>query len=96
MRVVFTRLAVLELKEAATHYEIEFPGLGKRFRKEVRRAADRIAAYPTAWAVSSPGLRNCILHVFPYKLIYSVEDEHLLVIAVAHQHRRPDYWMDNF
>jgi len=34
------------------------------------------------------------MHKFPYKILYSVERDHLLVIAIAHQHRRPDYWID--
>lgn len=29
---------------------------------------------------------------FPYKLMYAVESDHIYVIAVAHQHRKPDYW----
>ena len=35
-----------------------------------------------------------ILSRFPYKLLYSVEADHLYVIAVAHLHRAPDYWVD--
>lgn len=93
MRVVYTWLAVQELKEAAAQYEMELPGLGKRFRQDVRKASNRIAAYPFAWTVSSPGFRSCIMHAFPYKLIYSIEKDHLLVVAVAHQHRKPDYWI---
>jgi len=39
-------------------------------------------------------VRKCLLHRFTYKLLYSVEEDHILVIAVAHQYRKPDYWVD--
>ena len=28
------------------------------------------------------------------KLLYSIEMDHVFIIAVAHQHRNPDYWVD--
>ena len=92
MRVIFTRLARQELEDAVRYYELEYSGLGSRFKEEVRKAALRIAAYPQAWSIERGDVRKCLLHKFPYKLMYSVEEDHILVIAVAHQHRKPDYW----
>ena len=31
---------------------------------------------------------------FPYKIIYSIEEDYILILAVAHQHQKPDYWID--
>jgi mRNA-degrading endonuclease RelE of RelBE toxin-antitoxin system len=31
---------------------------------------------------------------FPYGLIYTIDNGDILVLAVAHLHRRPDYWRD--
>jgi len=39
MKVIFSKLAKQELDDATRYYEIEFLGLGKRFREEVRKAA---------------------------------------------------------
>jgi len=94
MRVIFTRFAKLELDDAICFYELEYSGLGKKFKTEVKKAAVRIAENPQAWPVERGDVRKCLLHRFPYKLLYSVEEDHILVIAVAHQHRRPDYWID--
>ena len=93
MRVVFTRLARQELEDAIRYYELEYSGVGRRFKEEVRKATLRIAAYPQAWSIECGDVRKCLLHKFPYKLMYSVEENHILVIAVAHQHRKPDYWV---
>ena len=94
MRVVFTRYAKQELEDAICYYELEFPGLGKRFKDELRKATLRISERPQAWPVERGDVRKCVMHSFPYKILYAVEENHTLVIAVAHQHRRPDYWVD--
>ena len=94
-RIIFTKLAERELEDAMRYYEVESTGLGKRFRDEVRKAALRIAEYPLAWSVERGDIRKCLLHKFPYKLLYAVEDDHIVIIAVAHQHRKPDYWTDS-
>ncbi|MBI2304308.1 MAG: type II toxin-antitoxin system RelE/ParE family toxin [Chloroflexi bacterium] len=93
MRIIFTRYAKQELEDAVRYYELEYSGLGKRFKEEVERAALRIAEYPQAWSVDRGDVRKCLLHKFPYKLLYSIEEDHILVIALAHQHRKPDYWV---
>lgn len=93
MRVVFTRIARQELEDAVRYYELEYSGLGRRFKEEVRKASLRMAEYPNSWSIERGEVRKCLLHKFPYKLMYSVEEDHILVIAVAHQHRRPDYWV---
>jgi hypothetical protein len=47
-----------------------------------------------AWSVERGEIRKCLLHKFPYKLLYSIEADHILILAVAHQHREPEYWTD--
>ena len=93
MRVIFTRIARQELEDAVRYYELEYSGLGHRFKEEVRRAALRMAEHPQAWSIERGDVRKCLLHKFPYKLMYSVEEDHILIIAVAHHHRKPAYWV---
>lgn len=94
MKVVFSALAAKELQDTREYYELEFAGLGERFVTEVKLAIERIVQYPTAWSVERGDVRRNILPRFPYKLLYSVEPDHIFVIAIAHQHRKPDYWVD--
>ena len=93
MCVIFTRIATQELEDTVHFYNLESAGLGQLFKEEVRKAALRITEYPQAWSIERGEVRKCLLHKFPYKLLYSVEEDHVLVIAVAHQHRKPDYWV---
>jgi plasmid stabilization system protein ParE len=94
MKVFFSKYAKQELNDAVHYYELEYEGLGRRFKEEVKKAAIRISEYPQAWSVELGDIRKCLLHKFPYKLLYSIEEDHILVIAIAHQHRKPDYWIE--
>ncbi len=94
MKVIFSKYARQELEDAESYYELEFAGLGKRFKDEIRKAANRIGEYPKAWSIERGDVRKCLLHKFPYKLLYSIEEDHIFVVAVAHLHRRPDYRID--
>ena len=73
MHVIFTRYAKQELDGAVRFYELEYSGLGKRFKEEIKKAALRIAEYPQAWSVERSNIRKCLLHKFPFKLLYSIE-----------------------
>lgn len=93
MRVIFTVLAKQELR-SVRFYELEYSGLGRKLKEEVRKAALRIAGIPEGWSIARGNVRKCLLHMFPYKPLYAVDENHILIIAVAHQHRKPDYWFD--
>jgi len=94
MKVIFSKYAKLELEDAVYFHDLEFEGLGQRFKEEVKKAAKRISEYPKAWSIERGDVRKCLLHKFPYKLLYSIEEDHIVIIAVPHQHRKPDYWID--
>lgn len=73
-----------EFREAIRYYQNEAPGVGLRFFAEVRRGVTFITENPFA-AVA-------VLNHFPYSLLYAVESELVVIVAVAHQKRRPRYW----
>jgi plasmid stabilization system protein ParE len=94
MKVIFDKLAQLELKDATEFYELEVAGLGKRFQMEVKQGIRRICEYPLVWTKERGDIRKYILHKFPYKILYSIEEGYIYIIAIAHGHRRPNYWVD--
>ena len=57
-------------------------------------ATDRIVRFPEAWHPLGEEVRRCRLARFPYGLIYTIDKGDILVLVVAHLHRRPDYWRD--
>jgi len=70
MKLIFSTPALRELNEAINYYELEVKGLGKRFKTEVDLARKRISAYPFAWPIEKQDVRKCLLHKFPYKILY--------------------------
>ncbi len=96
MKIIFSKLAQQELEDGIHYYEIEYSGLGRKFKEEIKKAALRIAEYPEAWSIEQNEIRKCLLHKFPYKLLYSIETDHIFVIAIAHLHRSPDYWIEKY
>jgi len=51
-----------------------------------------IVEFPESAPEIASGIRKCVLRKFRFSLIYSIERDSLLVLAVAHQSRRPGYW----
>jgi plasmid stabilization system protein ParE len=81
-----------EVQAVALHYENERPGLGLRFESELSATFARMAEGPLLFAEIDPGVRRALLHIFPYGVFFTVEQELVLVIAVLHLHRHPSSW----
>jgi hypothetical protein len=92
MRLIFSPEARLEFEEAERFYNQQFAGLGTGLREEVRTALRRIRTWPLAFPVEGGEIRRALLGRFPYKLLYVIEPDHIYILAMAHQHRKPDYW----
>jgi len=86
--------AQFELDDGIVWYEEQVNGLGIAFLNEVLETFKRIKLNPHSWAPFSKRTRRCLLHRFPYGIIYQIRDNEILVIAIAHLHRKPDYWND--
>jgi toxin ParE1/3/4 len=92
LRVVLDQAAAAELREAAVFYEDCREGLGQEFLSSVEAAIDAIAHRPTLWRRLKGRFRRCLVHRFPYGVVYAVEDDVVYVAAVMHLKRRPGYW----
>ena len=89
---VFHPAARAEVEQSVEFYETRLNGLGLRFLAAVEQTAERISASPEAGAPLAGGFRKRIVSGFPYSVIYRVWEDYVYLVAVAHQHRRPDYW----
>ena len=94
MKVIIAKIAQQEFNEAKEFYEIEQAGLGTRFEKEIKKSILRIKQFPSTWPVEGDEVRRYFIHKFPYKILYSVQKDKIIILAFAHLHRRPDYWID--
>jgi len=96
MKVRFLPAAVLELESTADDYEEARPDLGSEFRREVRSIVALIERHhrigPSVSSGTKMVLREFLLDRFPYRLIYSIDANDIVIVALAHQHRRSEYW----
>ncbi len=93
MKALFAKEAQAELEEGQHYYEHKEAGLGEEFTESVRQGLRLVLAQPEAGRIEFEDVRRVILKRFPYKLLYIVESDHLMVVAVAHQRRQPHYWL---
>src|SRR5712664_2528681 len=73
-----------EMTEASVFYEAASPDLGVDFLDDVHRGVDVVRAHPGIGQEVGRGLKRVLLHRFPFSLIYAVEADAILIIAVAH------------
>lgn len=94
MHIVFIEPASLELDDAIEYYNLQSPGLGKKFLDEVLETIEIISRFPQLWACNTKNTRKAVLRKFPFNLIYTKLEDEIYIIAVAHQNREPEYWID--
>lgn len=83
--------AAADAREAALWYEAKREGLGAELVLELDGLYDRIAQHPLQFAEIGEGVRRALLRRFPYA-VYFVTDDVPVVLAVLHQHRKPERW----
>jgi plasmid stabilization system protein ParE len=81
-----------EFLEAARYYESEAPGVGLAFVVEVHKAVADLAEFPLTAQIVRGTIRKKVPRHFPYNILNSVEPDKIVIVAVAHQRRRPTYW----
>ena len=81
-----------EFIEAVAYYEECEPGLGLDFSREVYASIQNAVDYPAMWPEIEHEVRRCLVHRFPYGVLYSVESYGIAILAIMNLHRNPDYW----
>ena len=60
----------------------------------VQDAINHLVQFPESAPIIRGQVRGKVISRFPYSLMYRLEDDVILVLAVAHQKQRPEYWID--
>jgi toxin ParE1/3/4 len=92
MNFEFLPEASEELVLAALYYESKEKGLGIRFRDETAHVINHIVADPLLWRERKGGYRRVNFPVFPQYIAYFIRENKIVIAAVAHGHRKPNYW----
>ncbi|MEO7298450.1 MAG: type II toxin-antitoxin system RelE/ParE family toxin [Verrucomicrobiota bacterium] len=92
MNHVFHPEAALEFEDAVQFYQIHGRTLADRFTWKVRKSIQQILSTPERWRVVEADVRRCSVAIFPYAVLYSIEANFILILAIAHHKRDPGYW----
>ena len=84
--------ALVEFKEATLYYSEKSRLLGSAFYSEMEYAIERIVEHPLLYRVIDEDVRRCLAKRFPYAILYCIDDDYILILAVMHCSREPSYW----
>ena len=91
--------AATEAVEAAGWYEARRVGLGDDFHSEFKLVLDRLRegilpGTPWRGRLGERGVKRLLMRRFPFSVVFVTARDHVVVLALAHQRRKPNYWRD--
>jgi len=75
-----------------TFYKERAGDIAAAFFAEFTKAREEIVAFPEFWKPVGGGYRRKLLERYPFGIIYRVEGGEILIVALAHTSRQPEYW----
>lgn len=89
------KVAEDELNDAAGYYFSKAgTQIGNAFLDEFERSITLIDENQKLGTIVKEGLRIHPFRRFPYSIVYRETPRGPVIYAIAHQHRRPNYWAD--
>lgn len=90
--------AVAEFDAAVRWYEAQEPGIGLALIDRAQQARQDIVDWPDAappFTTTDDGavIRSRAVRGYPYRIIYTVDDGAAVILAYAHERRKPGYWL---
>jgi hypothetical protein len=92
MNIIFHPEAKKEFFASIAYYEDNVDGLGEDFHDEIFAAAQNAFQHPDLWPDIGEGIRRCLIHRFPYAVLYEITTSGLFIYAIMNLNRHPDYW----
>jgi toxin ParE1/3/4 len=92
MRYVFHPEALSEYREAVQYYTEQRIEVAQAFINTIEDAIYRIREFPNRYAVIEEDVHRCMVRRFPYGVLYTIEQDYILILAVMHCSREPGYW----
>jgi plasmid stabilization system protein ParE len=91
MKIVISKLASEEIENSNEYYNQQQINLGNIFKDSVQEIIDSIRTNPYLYPNITPEIKRTILYKFPFYIYYFVAEKEIVILSVAHQHRKPLY-----
>ena len=92
MKYVFHPEALAEYSEAVQYYDEQRTEIAQAFINAIEDAIFRIREYPNRYATIDEDIRRCMTRKFPFGILYTIEQDNILILAVMHCSREAGYW----
>ena len=80
------------MMQAAVFYETQQQDLGKRFLGVIQASLNNIQINPSLYPVIYLDVRRCITKTFPFNVLFRINKNQIIIVAIMHQSKNPDYW----
>lgn len=94
MKVIFHPEAYEEMLESVSFFEEKSLGLGLDLLAAIQESTRRIMKFPQSGAIAEGNIRKCLVHGFPFTILYEASEDRIYIASVMHQHRLPGYWRE--
>lgn len=93
-RLIIRPEAESDIIDAAVWYESREAGLGFEVSAEIRAAIKRAVEYPRAHMLlrKHPEVRRILAQRFPYRILYIVRSDAIVIFAALHTARHDRKW----
>lgn len=91
-KTIITKDADRDFIEDFIWYAKKNSDLAERFRENVKKEIEFLSNTPFACALLSKKVRQAIVHKFPYRIIFVIENRKVIIIAILHEKRSPAIW----
>lgn len=93
-KVIIFAEANTDIREAATWYDEQQKGLGKRFIQAVKKEITIIRQNPLLYNIRYDNVRTALIETFPYLIHFDVNNHTIFIKAIYHTSRNNDIWME--
>lgn len=98
MKLSLLAEAEAEIESARRYLNRQAHELGTRFLNDLDLTLLDISERPTSFPKmetlpDDEPYQRALLRIFPYAVIFEILTEEILIVAVAHTSRRPNYWL---
>ncbi|RLA06733.1 MAG: type II toxin-antitoxin system RelE/ParE family toxin [Gammaproteobacteria bacterium] len=83
-----------DIKKSYLWYKKQSSHLGDDFLNELEQSYKLIKEQPNMWLNIRDGYKKFNLNKFPFSIIYKIDNSIIYVVAIMHQKRQPDYWIN--
>jgi toxin ParE1/3/4 len=93
MKVKLHLEARADFKEGKAFYRHRSPLAAVAFAREIDAAFSRIVEFPYRYPAGEHRTHEFVLPWrFPYTVVYRILEDLIVIVAVAHHSKEPDYW----